>query len=509
VNPEGPKGVPDPLGSAKNIRVAFARMAMNDEETLALIAGGHTFGKMHGARKPADCLGPEPAAAGVEEQGLGWKNKCGKGHSEDTTTSGLEGAWTQAPTRWTSLYLSNLLNFEWQQTRSPAGAIQWIPIDESLYTAVPDAHIEGKFNSPVMTTADLALKFDPAYKKIAERFLADPEEYRLAFAKAWYKLTHRDMGPPRNFLGNEVPKDIHIWQDPISQDSQSNIDADDVKELKAKILDSDLSVSELVRIAWGSAASYRNTDMRGGTNGARIALAPQKDWQVNNPAEVAKVLKVLKDIQDDATSGLFNSDKVSLADLIVLGGAAAIEKAAKDAGFEVTVPFTPGRGDATQQQTDENSFSLLELSSDGFRNYFNPTASYKSPTEMLVDKADQLNLSVPEMTVLVGGLRALNANHSQAEQGVLTNNPGTLSNEFFVNLLDMSTMWKKAATDGVYEGVDRKTGQTKWTATSVDLIFGSNSELRAVAEVYAYDTSKQKFVDDFVKAWTKVMNLDR
>jgi catalase-peroxidase len=509
VNPEGPKGIPDPIGSANNIRVAFARMAMSDEETLALIAGGHTFGKMHGARKPAECLGPEPAAAGVEEQGLGWKNKCGKGHSEDTTTSGLEGAWTQAPTRWTSLYLSNLLNFEWKQTRSPAGAIQWIPTDESMQNVVPDAHIKGKFNAPVMTTADLALKFDPKYKKIAERFLADPEEYRLAFAKAWYKLTHRDMGPPRNFLGKDVPKEIHIWQDPISQDSQSTIDSEVVKELKAQILDSGLTTAELVRVAWASAASYRDTDMRGGANGARIALAPQKDWDVNNPVEVAKVLKVLKNIQDDASSGLFNSDKVSLADLIVLGGAAAIEKAAKDAGFDITIPFILGRGDATQAQTDVNSFSLLELRSDGFRNYFNSSTSYKSPTEMLVDKADQLQLTVPEMTVLVGGLRALNANHSQVKHGVLTDQPGTLSNDFFVNLLDMSTVWKKSETDGVYEGVDRKTGQAKWTATSVDLIFGSSSELRAVAEVYAYDNSKQKFVDDFVKAWTKVMNLDR
>lgn len=509
VNPEGPKGVPDPLGSAKNIRVAFQRMAMNDEETLALIAGGHTFGKMHGARKPADCLGKEPAAAGIEEQGLGWKNKCGKGHSEDTITSGLEGAWTQAPTRWTSLYLSNLLNFEWKQTRSPAGAIQWIPTDESLHNVVPDAHVKGKFNAPVMTTADLALKFDPEYRKIAERFLADPEEYRLAFAKAWYKLTHRDMGPPRNFLGKDLPKDIQIWQDPITQETVSNINAEDVKELKAKILESGLSVGELVRVAWGSAASYRGTDMRGGANGARIALAPQKDWQVNNPAELAKVLTVLKDIQKDASSGLFNSDKVSLADLIVIGGAAAIEKAAKQAGFEVSVPVKPGRGDATQEQTDINAFSLLELTGDGFRNYFDAQASYKSPTELLVDKADKLNLSVPEMTVLVGGMRALNANHSQASHGVLTDKPGTLTNDFFVNLLDMSTVWEKSSTEGVYQGKDRKTGQAKWTATSVDLIFGSNSELRAVSEVYAFDNSKKKFVDDFIKAWVKVMNLDR
>lgn len=506
VNPEGPKGVPDPMGSAKNIRVAFERMAMNDEETLALIAGGHTFGKMHGAHKAADCLGAEPAAAGTEEQGFGWKNKCGKGHSEDTVTSGLEGAWTQAPTRWTSLYLSNLLNFDWQQTRSPAGAIQWIPTDESLHKAVPDAHIKGKFNPPVMTTADLALKFDPQYRKIAERFLADPEEYRLAFAKAWYKLTHRDMGPPRNFLGSEVPKDVLVWQDPVDQASQSTINERDVKTLKARILDTGLTVPELVRVAWASAASYRDTDMRGGANGARIALAPQKDWAVNNPAETAKVVSALKEIQAGFNS---NRKKVSLADLIVLGGAAALEKAAKDAGYSITVPFKPGRGDATQQMTDVNAFSLLELTADGFRNYFDKDASYKSPTEMLIDKADQLDLSVPEMTVLLGGLRALDANYQGAKHGVLTSRPGTLNNDFFVNLLDMATVWKKSDTDGVYEGFDRKTGNKKWTATSVDLIFGSNSELRAVAEVYAFDTSKQKFVDDFVNAWTKVMNLDR
>ena len=509
VNPEGPRGVPDPLGSAKNIRVAFSRMAMNDEETLALIAGGHTFGKMHGAHKPKDCVGPEPAGAPIEEQGLGWKNTCGKGHSEDTVTSGLEGAWTQAPTRWTSLYLSNLLNFEWKQTRSPAGAIQWIPTDESMQKVVPDAHIKGKFNPPVMTTADLALKYDPEYRKIAERFLADPEEYRLAFAKAWYKLTHRDMGPSFNYLGNEVPEDIHIWQDPISEDTQSNLDEKDLVTLKADILKSGLSVQELVRTAWASAASYRHSDMRGGANGARLALAPQKDWEVNNPAETAKVIAKLKEIQEDFNGGIFSNDKVSLADLIVLGGAAAIEKAAKDAGFDVSVPFTPGRGDATQAQTDINSFDLLKLTADGFRNYFNVEESYKSPTEMLVDKADQLDLTVPEMTVLIGGMRALDANYSGSQHGVLTDNPGVLSNDFFVNLLDMSTKWEKAEQDGVYNGLVRSTGEKKWSATSVDLIFGSNSELRAVAEVYAYDTSKQKFVDDFVKAWVKVMNLDR
>jgi catalase-peroxidase len=503
VNPEGPRGVPDPVGSAKNIRVAFERMAMNDEETLALIAGGHTFGKMHGARKPADCVGPEPAAAGIEEQGLGWKNKCGKGHSEDTTTSGLEGAWTQAPTRWTSLYLSNLLNFEWKQTRSPAGAIQWIPTDESLHAVVPDAHIEGKFNPPVMTTADLALKFDPEYRKIAERFLADPEEYRLAFAKAWYKLTHRDMGPPRNFLGKEVPAEVHIWQDPIDASTESQLSTKEVDTLKRAILASDLTVPELVRVAWGSAASYRNTDMRGGANGARIALMPQNQWQVNNPAELEKVLDVLKGIQKDSKA------KVSLADLIVLGGVAAIEKAANDAGYDIDVPFNPGRGDATQAQTDVNSFNLLALNADAFRNYFDADNSYKSPTEMLVDKADQLGLTVSEMTVLVGGLRALDANHKGAQHGVFTDKPGTLNNDFFVNLLDMSTVWQKASEDGVYQGLDRASGEPKWTATSVDLIFGSNSELRAVAEVYAYDTSKDKFVSDFVDAWVKVMNADR
>ncbi|MBB1309328.1 catalase/peroxidase HPI [Pseudoalteromonas sp. SR41-8] len=509
VNPEGPKGVPDPIGSAKNIRVAFSRMAMNDEETLALIAGGHTFGKMHGAHKPKDCVSAEPAAAGIEEQGLGWKNKCGKGHSEDTVSSGLEGAWTQAPTRWSSLYLSNLLNFEWKQTRSPAGAIQWIPTDESLHNVVPDAHIKGKFNAPVMTTADLALKFDPEYRKIAERFLNDPKEYQLAFAKAWYKLTHRDMGPPRNFLGKEVPKEDLIWQDPISAETQSNIDAGAVKELKASILDSGLSVSELVRVAWASAASYRHSDMRGGANGARIALAPQKDWAVNNPAETAKVLKVLKAIQADFNDSFFSKSQVSLADLIVLAGNAAIEKAAKDAGYTVDVPFNAGRGDATQAQTDVNAFSLLELPADGFRNYFDAEQSYKSPTEMLIDKADQLDLTVPEMTVLVGGLRSLDANYKGTDYGVFTDKPGTLNNDFFVNLLDMSTVWKKSSDAGIYQGFDRQSGEQKYTATSVDLIFGSNSELRAVAEVYAFDTSKQKFVEDFVAAWTKVMNLDR
>ncbi len=506
VNPEGPMGKPDPVGSAKNIRIAFGRMAMNDEETVALIAGGHTFGKMHGAHKPSDCVAAEPAAAALEEQGLGWKNKCGKGHSEDTVTSGLEGAWTQAPTRWTTLYLQNLLNFEWQQTRSPGGAIQWIPTDESLHTSVPDAHIEGKFNPPVMTTADLALKFDPAYKKIAERFLANPDEYQRAFAKAWYKLTHRDLGPRIRYLGAEVPAEVLIWQDPIPAVDHRLASARDIRNLKKDILKSGLTVPQLVRTAWASASSFRAGDMRGGANGARIALAPQKDWEANNPRELARVLRELEDIRSD-----FNRSgaKISLADLIVLGGAAAIEKAARDAGVKIEVPFQPGRGDALQAQTDVQSFALLKPSADAFRNYFNGNASYRSPAEMLVDKADQLNLTVPEMTVLVGGMRALDANTGGARHGVFTDKPGTLSNDFFVNLLDMSTQWRKTRTDGLYEGIDRKTGQVKYTATPVDLIFGSNSELRAVAEVYAFDNAGERFVEDFVDAWVKVMQLDR
>ncbi|WP_279244892.1 catalase/peroxidase HPI [Candidatus Litorirhabdus singularis] len=507
VNPEGPRGKPDPVGSAKNIRTAFGRMAMNDEETVALIAGGHTFGKMHGAHKPADCVGPEPGAAGIEEQGLGWKNSCGKGHSEDTTTSGLEGAWTQAPTQWTSLYLQNLLNLEWEQTRSPAGAIQWTPTDESMHSSVPDAHVEGKLNAPVMTTADLALKFDPQYKAIAERFLADPAEYQLAFAKAWYKLTHRDMGPSARYLGEDIPGEELIWQDPIPEVDHKLISTRNIKSLKKDILDSGITVPELVRTAWASAASFRSTDMRGGANGARIALAPQKDWTANNPEELARVLNTLEGIQADFNDS--HRSKVSLADLIVLGGAAAIEQAAKDAGTKVTVPFTPGRGDASQAQTDVASFALLEPRADAFRNYFNAETSYRSPAEMLVDKADQLDLTVPEMTALVGGMRTLDANTDGAQHGVFTDQPGMLTNDFFVNLLDMSTRWQKAGDDGIYQGVDRASGEVKYTATPVDLIFGSNSELRAIAEVYAYDNAQERFVNDFVAAWTKVMQLDR
>jgi catalase-peroxidase len=509
VNPEGPRGVPDPVASAKNIRLAFGRMAMNDEETVALIAGGHTFGKMHGAHKPGDCVGKEPGGASLEEQGLGWKNTCGKGHSEDTVTSGLEGAWTQAPTQWTTLYLSNLLNFDWKQTKSPAGATQWIPTDESLHKTVPDAHIEGKFNPPVMTTADLALKFDPEYKAIAERFLANPEDYRLAFAKAWFKLTHRDMGPAMNYLGKEVPSEVLIWQDPIPALDHDLVSKSDIKKLKKKISDSGLTVSQLVRTAWGAASSFRASDMRGGANGARIALAPQNQWEANDPQELNSVLDVLKGIQKDFNTSARGNKKISLADLIVLGGAVGIETSAKKAGFDVRVPFVPGRGDALQEQTDVSSFNLLKPSADAFRNYFDAENSYRSPTEMLVDKADQLNLTVPEMTVLIGGMRALNANHSGSKHGVMTESPGTLSNDFFVNLLDMSTVWSPTETEGVYQGKDRSSGAVKWTATPVDLIFGSNSELRAVAEVYAFDTSKDKFVNDFVKAWSKVMQLDR
>ena len=507
VNPEGPMGKPDPVASAKNIRVAFGRMAMSDEETVALVAGGHTFGKMHGARKPADCVGVEPAAAAVEEQGLGWKNKCGKGHSEDTTTSGLEGAWTQAPTQWTTLYLSNLMNFEWKQSRSPAGAIVWIPTDESLHKVVPDAHIEGKFNPPVMTTADLALKYDPEYQKITARFLANPQEYQLAFAKAWYKLTHRDMGPSIRYLGAEVPSEELIWQDPIPTTDAKLVDRRDIRKLKKEILDSGLSVQELVRTAWASASSFRGSDMRGGANGARIALAPQAGWEANNPAALGKTLAALTDIQQAFNEA--NRSKISLADTVVLGGAAAIEKAADDAGIEIEVPFAPGRGDATQAQTDVKSFALLEPAADGFRNYFNQERAYRSPAEMLVDRADQLVLTVPEMTALVGGLRVLDANYDGGQHGVFTARPGTLSNDFFVNLLDMSTQWRKAETAGIYEGIDRASGAVKYTATPVDLIFGSNSELRAVAEAYAFANANESFIGDFVNAWVKVMQADR
>lgn len=509
VNPEGPNGNPDPLAAARHIREAFGRMAMNDEETVALIAGGHTFGKAHGAH-PVSCLGPEPAAASIEKQGLGWENKCGKGNAEDTMTSGLEGAWSGNPIIWSQNYLNNLFGFEWVKTKTPAGATIWIPKDNAAANLVPDAHVKGKKHAPIMFTTDLSLKFDPSYREIAKRFQENPKEFQRAFAKAWFKLTHRDMGPQGRYLGSEVPKEQLLWQDPIPAVDYKLISDDDAKKLKAEIINSGLTVPELVRVAWASAASFRSTDMRGGANGARIRLTPQKDWAVNNPEELAKVLIHLEGLQKNFNTKLKNGKKVSFADTIVLAGSAAIEKAAKDAGYKnVEVPFKPGRTDASQEQTDVKAFAVLELTADGFRNYFG-NDNRKAPAEMLVERASLLNLTVPEMTVLVGGMRALNANYEQSEHGVLTNRPGTLNNEFFINLLDMSTKWQKSSnSDRIYEGYDRKTGKLKWTATPVDLIFGSNSELRAVAEVYASDDSKEKFMHDFISAWTKVMNLDR
>jgi catalase-peroxidase len=509
VNPEGPNGKPDPLAAAKDIRDTFGRMAMNDEETVALIAGGHTFGKAHGAANPADCVGPEPAAAGIEEQGLGWKNKCGTGDADDTITSGLEGAWSASPTAWTMQYLNNLFAYEWVQTKSPAGAVQWVPDDKSASKLVPDAHDPSKRHAPIMFTTDLSLKFDPSYRKIAMRFKENPKEFEIAFAKAWYKLTHRDMGPRARYVGSEVPSEELLWQDPVPAADHELIGEEDIAKLKAEVLASGLTVPELVRTAWASASTFRGTDMRGGANGARIRLAPQKDWKANSPDELAKVLKRLEGIQKDFNSAQPGGKQVSLADLVVLGGAAAIEQAAENAGYDVEVPFSPGRTDASQAQTDVESFAVLEPTADGFRNYFG-SANDRSPAEMLVDRADLLTLTVPEMTVLVGGMRALNANAGQSAHGVFTDRPETLSNDFFVNLLDMSTQWTKSSkTEGVYEGRDRATGKLKWTATPVDLIFGSNSELRAVAEVYAFDDSQEKFVNDFVVAWSKVMDLDR
>jgi catalase-peroxidase len=499
VNPAGPSGNMDPVSAAADIRKSFYRMAMNDEEIVALIAGGHTLGKVHGAVK-GDCVGPEPAAAPTEQQGLGWKNKCGKGHSEDTMTSGFEGAWTQTPTAWSMLYLDNLFRFEWEKQESPGGGTVWVPTDESAHTSVPDAHVDGKRNPPVMLTTDLSLKEDPGFRKISERFLKNPKEFDAAFARAWFKLTHRDLGPRARYLGSEVPDEVFVWQDPVPAAEYKPSDRQAAK-LKAKILESGLSVPELVRTAWASASTYRGSDMRGGANGARVRLAPQKDWAVNDPQELARVLGTLEQIRQDF------GKNVSMADLIVLGGAAAIEKAASDAGYKVEVPFTPGRGDASQEMTDVQSFAVLEPASDAFRNY-HTDAAYASATKMLVEKADLLTLTVPEMTALIGGMRALGANTGGANHGVFTDKPGTLSNDFFVNLLDMSTTWTKAS-EGVYEGRDRATGDLRWTATPVDLIFGSNSELRAVAEVYASDDGKEQFVRDFVDAWTKVMTLDR
>jgi catalase-peroxidase len=509
VNPVGPHGKPDPLAAADDIRLAFGRMAMNDEEIVALIAGGHSFGKSHGAKKPSECVGAEPAASAIENQGIGWNNKCGKGHSEDTTTSGLEGAWTQTPTQWSSLFLSNLMNFDWVMTKSPAGASQWVPSDASAKT-VPDAHIKGKTHLPIMLTTDLALKKDPEFRKIVERFLADPKEYELAFAKAWFKLNHRDLGPRARYLGAEVPSEVLVWQDPIPAVDHKLINDKDIKKLKTRILKSKLSTSALVSTAWASAVTYRGSDMRGGANGARIRLAPQKDWAVNNPAELAKTLKVLEKVRKDFNKKLSGGKKVSLADVIVLAGGVGIEQAAKEAGHKVTVPFVPGRMDASQDNTDIESFAVLEPAADAFRNYYHKGVAYFSPTEMLVERTDLLTLTVPEMTVLIGGMRMLDTNADGSSHGVFTNSPGKLNNDFFVNLLDMSTKWKKSTnTEGLYVGVDRKTGKQKWTATPVDLVLGSNAELRSIAEVYASADSGQKFVNDFVAAWSKVMQLDR
>ena len=509
VNPEGPNGNPDPLLAAKDIRDTFGRMAMNDEETAALIAGGHTFGKAHGAAPPADCVGVEPAAAGVEKQGFGWENKCGSGNAGDTISSGLEGAWTINPAAWTHSYLVNLYTYDWVQTKSPAGATQWIPDNGAASTLVPDAHDPSKRHAPIMFTTDLSLKFDPEYRKITERWLTNPEEFEVAFARAWFKLTHRDMGPRARYIGAGVPTEELLWQDPVPAVDHELIDADDIAKLKSEIVDSKLTVSELVRTAWASASTFRGTDMRGGANGARVRLAPQNDWEANNPKELDKVLKRLERIQKDFNNAQSGGKKVSLADLIVLGGAAAIEQAAKAAGQDVVVPFAPGRTDASQAQTDAQSFAVLQPMADGFRNYYGK-GNHRSPAEMLVEKADLLTLTAPEMTVLVGGMRALGANAGSAAYGVFTDSPGTLSNDFFMNLLSMSTKWTKSSeVAGIYEGHDRVTGELKWKATPVDLVFGSHAELRAIAEVYAENGGQEKFVADFVGAWTKVMRLDR
>ena len=514
VNPEGPNGKPDPVAAARDIRETFARMAMNDEETVALIAGGHSFGKTHGAADPSKYVGPQPEGAGIEEQGLGWKNTFGSGKGVHTISSGLEGAWTTTPTKWGNDYLENLFGFEWELTKSPAGAQQWTPKGGAGAGTVPDAHDPSKRHAPFMLTTDLSLRMDPIYEPIARRFLKNPRALADAFAKAWYKLTHRDMGPHSRYLGPLVPAEPLIWQDPVPAVDHELIGERDIAALKAKILASGLSISNLVTTAWASAATFRGSDKRGGANGSRIRLAPQKDWEVNQPAELAKALKALEAIQKDFNSEQSGSEKkVSLADLIVLGGCAAVEAAAKKAGHDVKVPFSPGRMDASQEQTDVHSFAVLEPAADGFRNYQrkgDPKSGHQGPAEeLLVDRSQLLTLTAPEMTVLVGGMRALNAIFGQSQHGVFTKRPETLTNDFFVNLLDMGTKWEPSSTEGVFEGRDRATGQVKWTGTRVDLVFGSNSQLRALAEVYACDDSKESFAKDFVAAWNKVMNLDR
>jgi catalase-peroxidase len=506
VNPEGPNGNPDPLLAAKDIRETFARMAMNDEETVALIAGGHTLGKTHGAADPGKYVGKEPAGAGIEEQSLGWKNTYGTGNAGDTITSGLEGAWTTTPTKWSNNYFENLFGYEWELTKSPAGAHQWKPTGYAGAGLIPDAYDKSKKHQPFMLTTDLSLRADPVYEKISRRFLENPAAFNDAFARAWFKLTHRDMGPVARYLGPEVPKEILIWQDPIPAVTHKLIDENDIATLKSKILASGLSVSQLVSTAWASASTFRGSDKRGGANGARVRLAPQKDWKVNNPSQLAKVLAILEGIQT-----AFNSEgkQVSIADLIVLGGVAAIEQTAKNAGHDVKVPFTPGRADASQEQTDVESFAVLEPQADGFRNYAK-TKYTVSAEELLIDKAQLLNLTAPEMTALIGGMRVLNTNFDQSQNGVFTKRPEVLSNDFFVNLLDLTTSWKAVSEAGdAFVGTDRSTGNIKWIGTRVDLIFGSNSELRAIAEVYGCEDGKAKFVNDFVAAWNKVMNLDR
>jgi catalase-peroxidase len=508
VNPEGPNGKPDPLAAARDIRETFARMAMNDEETVALIAGGHTFGKTHGAGD-ASLVGPPPEAAGLEEQGLGWKSKFGTGKGADAIGSGLEVVWTSTPTKWGNGFFHNLFSYEWELTKSPAGAYQWQAKDGAGAGTIPDPYDPSKRRSPMMLTTDLSLRFDPVYEKISRHFYENPDKFADAFARAWFKLTHRDMGPRVRYLGPEVPAEDLIWQDPIPPVDHKLIDAQDIRDLKAKILASGLSVSELVSTAWASAATFRGSDKRGGANGARIRLAPQKDWEANQPAQLAKVLGVLEGIQNSFNAAQSGGKKVSLADLIVLGGCAAVEQAAKKAGHDVEVPFTPGRTDATQEQTDAESFAVLEPVADGFRNYLKAGFTV-SAEEFLVDRAQLMTLTAPEMTVLVGGMRALNANVGQSRHGIFTKRPGTLTNDFFVNLLDMRTAWKAASEDEeVFEGYDRATGELKWTGTRVDLVFGSNSELRPLAEVYASDDAREKFVHDFIAAWNKVMNLDR
>jgi catalase-peroxidase len=509
VNPEGPNGNPDPIASARDIRETFARMAMNDEETVALIAGGHTFGKTHGAADPGKYVGKEPAAASIEEQGLGWKNTLGEGNGENTITSGLEGAWTTTPTKWSNNYFENLFGFDWELTKSPAGAHQWKPKNGGGDGTVPDAHNAAKSHAPTMLTTDLALRFDAAYGPISKRFYENPEQFADAFARAWFKLTHRDMGPKARYVGAEVPTEELIWQDPIPACNHTLVDANDIETLKAQILNAGISVSALVSTAWASASTFRGSDKRGGANGARIRLAPQKFWAVNNPAQLSKVLDALEKIQKEFNASQSNGKLVSLADLIVLGGCAGIEKAAKNGGHEVNVPFTPGRTDASEAQTDVDSFGVLEPMADGFRNYIKPN-TIASAEELLVDKAQLMTLTAPEMTVLVGGLRVLNTNYNHAKEGVFTNHTECLTNDFFVNLIDFSTKWSESASvKNLFEGKDRATGMLKWTGTRVDLIFGSNSELRALAEVYACEDAKEKFVVDFIAAWNKVMNLDR